>query len=193
MDSSSEGNSDNSNNFDAAQEMLADGIFDFSIPFLPETLPSVLQVGSGTDFLSLDIESLFPAQHDLLDKDENHLKIARQQLASFFPNAKYRLLQGEAETLDTDDRYDLIYSISLEDISDLKAFIQRAASWLKPSGRIFLGAFSSATTEKELTALVTCAGLTVLDSATSQYTETNATTACTRELFIIGAEKEAKK
>ncbi len=189
MESSSEGNSDHSNDFDAAQEMLADGIFDFSIPLLPETLPSILQVGCGTDFLSLDIESIFPAQHDLLDNDENHLKIAQQQLASFFPNAKYRLLQGEVETLDTDDRYDLIYSISLGAIADLKGFIQRAASWLKPSGKIFLGAFSSTITEKELRALVTYAGLSILDSATSQYTEEKATTDCTRELFIIGAEK----
>jgi ubiquinone/menaquinone biosynthesis C-methylase UbiE len=189
MESSSEGNSDNSDCFDAAQEMLAEGLFDFSIPFLPETLPFILQVGCGTDFLSLDIESLYPAGHDILDSRETHLKITQKQLTSFFPNAKYRLLQGEAETLDTNDRYDLIYSASLGNFADLNALVNRITTWLKPSGRIFFGLFHTAETEKELSALMTHTGLTVLDTAKSQYSEATTTVACTRELFLIGAEK----
>ncbi|MDR1759912.1 MAG: methyltransferase domain-containing protein [Fibrobacter sp.] len=178
-----------------AQEELADGLFELSIPFLPDTLPSIFEIGCGTGFLSLQLASLFPERLDLLDISGQMLQKTQEKFRTFFPQMNYSLFQGDAETTDFPGMYDLIYSsATIQWFSNLKAFLKKTYEALNPQGKIFLGTFGKETarelarayekvmgaplitgtnpcSENDLCRLTEKAGFKILDSATAFYTQ----------------------
>jgi malonyl-CoA O-methyltransferase len=128
------------------QAELAEGLFELSLDYLPDTPPDLLDVGCGTGHLSLDLASLFPKSLDCLDISKAMLKICREKLQANFPTAKWRLFENDAETFEPNAKYDAIYcSAAIQWFADIPAFLRKARKWLKPNGLFCVGAFGEKT------------------------------------------------
>lgn len=178
-----------------AQEELAEGLFELSVPFLPDFLPTIFEIGCGTGFLSMYLASLFPERIDLLDISKSMLQKTQEKFRIHFPDVSFRLFQGDAETTDFPGKYDLIYSsAALQWFSDFRGFLKKIHQALNPRGKIFIATFGRETlkelhraykktmnaplitaakfySEQELCRLVEKSGFKILDSATGFYTQ----------------------
>jgi malonyl-CoA O-methyltransferase len=128
------------------QAELAEGLFELSLDYLPNTPPALLDIGCGTGHLSLDLASLFPKKLDCVDISEEMLKICKEKLQTNFPSVQWRLFENDAENFEPDIKYDAIYcSAAIQWFADMPKFLLRAKKWLKPNGILCIGAFGSKT------------------------------------------------
>ncbi|MCL1967208.1 MAG: methyltransferase domain-containing protein [Fibromonadales bacterium] len=177
------------------QAELAQGLFDLSLDYLPDTLPVLLDAGCGTGHLSLDLAGLFPKNLDCLDISKEMLEICREKLQMNFPDVKWRLFENDAEDFEPDIKYDAVYcSAAIQWFADIPKFLSKAKEWLKPNGILCIGffgkktlcelygAYSKATGRQietkakfisldELTAISKRAGFGLMDSAECVYTQ----------------------
>jgi len=135
--------------YDSASEPqaeLAEGLFELSLDYLPDTLPVLLDVGCGTGHLSLDLAGLFPKKLDCLDISKEMLEICMEKLQANFPNVKWRLFENDAENFEPDIKYDAIYcSAVIQWFADISGFSVKVKEWLKPNGILCIGAFGEKT------------------------------------------------
>jgi malonyl-CoA O-methyltransferase len=179
----------------APQGELAEKLFDLSLDFLPDTPPTLLDVGCGTGALSLDLASLMPARLDCLDQSEAMLQVCEEKLSEYFPDARWRLFAGDAETFEPDGLYHAVYAAScLQWFKDPAAFLKKTRKWLHPKGLCAVGTFGPKTlaelhsaytqatgrplaskarfwSEQDLTRLFEKAGFSVEESASALYTQ----------------------
>jgi malonyl-CoA O-methyltransferase len=128
------------------QAELAEGLFELSLDYLPDTPPALLDIGCGTGHLSLDLASIFPKNLDCLDISKEMLSICREKLQAYFPNIKWRLFEGDAENFCPSEKYNAIYcSATIQWFNDIPAFLERARKWLSPGGIFAVGAFGEKT------------------------------------------------
>jgi len=177
------------------QAELAQGLFDLSLDYLPDTLPVLLDAGCGTGHLSLDLASLFPKNLDCLDISKEMLEICREKLQVNFPDVKWRLFENDAEDFEPDIKYDAVYcNAAIQWFADIPKFLSRAKKWLKPNGILCIGFFGKKTlcelynayfkatgrqietkakfiSLDELTAILKRAGFELADSAECVYTQ----------------------
>jgi len=177
------------------QAELAQGLFDLSLDYLPDTLPALLDAGCGTGHLSLDLASLFPKNLDCLDISKEMLEICREKLHTNFPNLKWRLFENDAEDFEPDIKYDAVYcSAAIQWFADIPKFLSRTKKWLKPNGILCIGFFGKKTlcelysayfaatgrqietaakfiSLDELTAISKRAGFELIDSAECLYSQ----------------------
>jgi malonyl-ACP O-methyltransferase BioC len=177
------------------QAELAQGLFDLSLDYLPDTLPVLLDAGCGTGHLSLDLASLFPKNLDCLDISKEMLEICREKLQMNFSGIKWRLFENDAEAFEPDIEYDAVYcSATIQWFTDISKFLSRTKKWLKPNGILCIGAFGKKTlcelyhayfeatgrqietkakffSLDELTAISKRAGFELIDSAECVYTQ----------------------
>jgi malonyl-CoA O-methyltransferase len=177
------------------QAELAQGLFDLSLDYLPDTLPVLLDAGCGTGHLSLDLASLFPKNLDCLDISKEMLGICKEKLKMNFPDVKWRLFENDAEDFEPDIKYDAVYcSAAIQWFADISKFLTRAKKWLKPNGVLCIGFFGKKTLRElyhayfestgrqietkakfisldELTAILKRVGFELIDSAECVYTQ----------------------
>jgi len=177
------------------QAELAQGLFDLSLDYLPDTLPVLMDAGCGTGHLSLDLASLFPKKLDCLDISKEMLEICREKLQTNFPSVQWRLFENDAEDFEPDIKYDAVYcSAAIQWFANIPKFLSRAKKWLKPDGVLCIGFFGKKTlcelynayftatgrqietkakfiSLDELTAISKRAGLELADSAECVYAQ----------------------
>ena len=128
------------------QAELAEGLFELSLDYLPDTLPVLLDAGCGTGHLSLDLAALFPKNLDCLDISKEMLEICREKLQTNFSSVKWRLFENDAESFEPDIKYDGVYcSAVIQWFADIPKFLSRVKKWLRPNGILCIGAFGEKT------------------------------------------------
>lgn len=128
------------------QAELAQGLFDLSLDYLPDTLPELLDAGCGTGHLSLDLASLFPKNLDCLDISKEMLEICKEKLQVNFPSVQWRLFENDAEDFEPDIKYDAVYcSAAIQWFADIPKFLSKTKKWLKPDGILCIGFFGKKT------------------------------------------------
>jgi len=159
------------------QAELAQGLFDLSLDYLPDTLPALLDAGCGTGHLSLDLASLFPKNLDCLDISKEMLEVCREKLQANFPSVHWRLFENDAEDFEPDIKYDAVYcSAAIQWFTDIPKFLLKTKKWLKPGGVLCIGFFGKSTL---------CELYSAYFAATGRQIETKAKFLSLEELTVI--------
>ncbi len=131
-----------------AQHEIAKYLVSLLCASAPKSVERVLEIGSGTGFLSREILNHFTPSHFTIND-------ITPQMEAFVPQIEgVEFVCADAESYPFDGGNDLIVSSSaIQWFTDPEAFIQRMAQTLKPGGVLALSSFG-VDNFKELTALL---------------------------------------